>query len=355
MKTLIIITNWNDEYRTLRCINSLVKLKLNNFDILVTDNNSIKNNLNRLIKGIKKKIKNKKINFIKRKTFDYNKINSKAKKIILLQSDINTGCTGGYNIGYHFGLKNNYDYICRIDNDCTVNKDFLYKNISFLEKNLNYVGVNSKVCYQHLKKRIQWVGVKISYKASLHRSLRLFKKPKNINEINNEVLSSNWKGIINTDTLNGPGSVIRTKVLRKSGLSDPEFFFGPEDMELSLRLRKFGKLAVNLDSTIYHEVAKSAKITGINTRKYYEIKSYLYFLKKLRIDIYFFGLIYNLIRIVFTLILSTINKEKKNYLKVLFKANKDFFNSRLGIYDLKNNNPNKKESINLYLKKINLK
>ena len=36
-------------------------------------------------------------------------------------------------------------------------------------------------------------------------------------------------------------------------------------MELSLRLRKFGKLAVNLDSTIYHEVAKSAKITGINT------------------------------------------------------------------------------------------
>ena len=71
--------------------------------------------------------------------------------------------------------------------------------------------------------------------------------------------------------------------LRKTGLSDPEFFFGPEDMELSLRLRKFGKLAVNLDSTIYHEVAKSAKITGISTRKYYEIKSYLYFLKKLRI------------------------------------------------------------------------
>lgn len=54
----MIITNWNDEYRTLRCINSLIKLKLNNFDILVTDNNSIKYNLNRLIKGIKKKIKN---------------------------------------------------------------------------------------------------------------------------------------------------------------------------------------------------------------------------------------------------------------------------------------------------------
>ena len=65
----------------------------------------------------------------------------------------------------------------------------------------------------------------ISYKASLHQSLRLFKKPKNINEINNEVLSSNWKGIIYTDTLNGPGSVIRSKVLKKTGLSDPEFFW----------------------------------------------------------------------------------------------------------------------------------
>ena len=98
------------------------------------------------------------------------------------------------------------------------------------------------------------------------------------------MLSKNWKGFLSTDTLNGPVSVIRSNI--KTGLSDPEFF-GPEDMELSIRLKKYGKICVNLDSVIYHEVAKSAEITGQNIRKYYEIKSYIYF-KKIRLVLLFF-------------------------------------------------------------------
>ena len=58
------------------------------------------------------------------------------------------------------------------------------------------------------------------------------------------------------------------KTLKKTGLSDPEFFFGPEDMDLSIRLKKYGKIVVNLDSIIYHEVAKSASLTGQEIRKY---------------------------------------------------------------------------------------
>ena len=53
--------------------------------------------------------------------------------------------------------------------------------------------------------------------------------------------SKNWKGINGTDTLNGPGSIIRSKILNKTGLSDPEFF-GPEDMELSIRLKVWKNL-----------------------------------------------------------------------------------------------------------------
>ena len=353
MKTLIIVTNWNDQFRTLRCIKSLLKINSNDFDILITDNFSKKKTLNKLINGIKK-IKKK--NFIFRifKIFNYKKLNKNTQKIILLLSDINTGCTGGYNIGYHYGLKNGYDYICRIDNDCTVEKNFLNLNIKFLENNLNYVGINSKVCYQHLKKRIQWVGVKLNYRAIFHRSVRIFKKPKNVNEINEEVLSKNWRGLIDTDTLNGPGSVIRTKTLKKTGLSDPEFFFGPEDMDLSIRLKKYGKIGVNLDSIIYHEVAKSASLTGQEIRKYYEIKSYLYFLKKLGFNYYFFGQIYNHLRLYFNLVLSIFSSNKLEYFKILNRANKDFNSSKLGISDLRKNNPGMKKSINIYLKKISL-
>ena len=69
------------------------------------------------------------------------------------------------------------------------------------------------------------MGVKLNYRAIFHRSVRIFKKPKNVNVINEEVLSKNWRGLIDTDTLNGPGSIIRSKILNKTGLSDPEFFF----------------------------------------------------------------------------------------------------------------------------------
>ena len=54
MKTLIIVTNWNDQFRTLRCIKSLLKINSNDFDILITDNFSKKKTLNKLINGIKK-------------------------------------------------------------------------------------------------------------------------------------------------------------------------------------------------------------------------------------------------------------------------------------------------------------
>ena len=94
------------------------------------------------------------------------------------------------------------------------------------------------------------------------------------------------RGLIDTDTLNGPGSVIRTKILKKT-VYQIQNFFGPEDMDLSIRLKNMEKL-VNLDSIIYHEVAKSASLTGQEIRKYYEIKSYLYFLKKLGFNYYFF-------------------------------------------------------------------
>ena len=123
-------------------------------------------------------------------------------------------------------------------------------------------------------------------------------------------------------------------------------------MELSIRLKKYGKICVNLDSVIYHEVAKSATITGQNTRKYYEIKSYIYFLKKLGWSYYFFGQIYNFLRLIFNFILSVFISNRKEYYKILFKANRDFLNSRLGVFDLKNNKFKKKKSVNLYLKKI---
>lgn len=354
-KNLVIITSWNDNLNSFECVNSLKKEKKKIFDICLVDNNSKIKNFLKLKNFLKKFSKINGYKFIELKSFEYSRNNDRnVKKLFLIRSPINTGCTGGYNIGYDFAINQNYEYVFRLDNDCIVEKNFLSHNVNFLEKNKDYAGVNSKVCYKHLKNRIQWVGVKINFKFAFHRSIRIFNKPKNIYEINEHVHTKNWKGVIITDSLNGPGSTIRVSCLKKSGISDPEFFFGPEDIDLSSRLKKVGKLAVNLNSTIYHSVAQSASLTGINFRKYYEIKSHLLILKKMSTKYYVIGSIYNFSRIFFFSLITLLKPNNINYtkLKILLSANKDFYLGNLGVFDLKKNNKNKEKNCDYYLKQV---
>lgn len=352
-KVLIITTNWNDYKRTLRCIKSLIKIKSVSYDILIVDNNSIASDY---------EILKKKINKIKKKFVfkEITKINykkklpkSSKKKIFLIKFPINSGCTGGYNIGYHFGKISGYDYISRIDNDCTVSEDYLKKKVSFLNKNKNYVGINSKVCYFQKKNYIQWVGSKLSYKLIFHRSTRIFKKTQFNSQIEAN-LEKKWKGLISTDSLNGPGSLIRSIVFNYTKYSDIDFFFGPEDVELSQRIKKIGKIGVLLDSKIYHEVAQSSKLTGLSKRTYYEYKSQMLLIKKiysfpiLLISILYFvsGLVIQSIYHIFNRKIETKIKISMKYLSLI-----DFLKTKLGVQDLKelNKEKNKKLHIKNYL------
>ena len=351
-KTLVIITTWNDNINTFECINSLLNEKLIDFDICLIDNNSKIITYNNLRKFIRKFCESNKFNFFEHKLFNYSVKNKIKKNFILINSPINTGCTGGYNIGYNYAMQNKYEFVFRLDNDCILSENSISKNINFLKKNKDYAGVNSKVCYKHLKNRVQWVGVKTNYKLFLHRSIRIFKKPKNINELNEHVHTKNWRGTILTDSLNGPGSTINVEYLRKTGLSDLEFFFGPEDIDLSLRLRRLGKLGVNLNSTIYHSVAQSAKVTGMNQRVYYEIKSHLYLLKKISKTYFLLGNFYNLIRMTYLFFLSIFFTEKKNKFKLNLRSTLDLINNKLGINDLYLHNQGKEYLVKKYLKKI---
>ena len=68
----------------------------------------------------------------------------------------------------------------------------------------------------------------------------------------------------------------------------------------------------NLESTIYHEVAKSASLTGQEIENITKLKLF-YFLKKLGFNYYFFGQIYNHLRLYFNLVLSIFSSNKLKY------------------------------------------
>ena len=249
---------------------------------------------------------------------------------------------------------NNFDFISRIDNDCTVQKNYLLKKMNLMKKNLNVVGINSKVCYFQKQNKIQWVGAYKKNNLMFFKSLRPFKKTRKMNELPNNLHTNNWKGFKKTDFLNGPGSLIRTSVLKKTGLSNIQFFFGPEDIELSNRLKNFGKLMVCLDSTIFHEVAQSQDITGRKKRRYNEMKSSLLLIKLIgSFKDKFFGYNFFIIRLLYYFVSSIIFKNNLSQFFISLHAFKDFFIGRLGISDLREINFDVKEKELLrYIKKF---
>ena len=70
-------------------------------------------------------------------------------------------------------------------------------------------------------------------------------------------------------------SIYKTASLKISGFEDEEFEFGPEDAELSYRLKKIGKLIVNLDATTFHKIAKSIEVSGWYYRTYNETRVFI--------------------------------------------------------------------------------
>ena len=145
-------------------------------------------------------------------------------------------------------------------------------------------------------------------------------------------------GKINTDAVAGCASFMRVDVLKKSKLSDPDFFYGPEDVELSNRLKKFGKLKVNLDAKIYHKVTKSFKSYHNYRRVYFEYKYRLLLVKKIgSLSDKIFGYTISIIKYCAycTLFFTTRHRRK---IRPVGRAIIDFFIfNRLGEYDRKFN------------------
>tara|TARA_B100000963_G_C22262604_1_gene509140 strand:- start:156 stop:635 length:480 start_codon:yes stop_codon:yes gene_type:complete len=129
---------------------------------------------------------------------------------------------------------------------------------------------------------------------------------------------------------------MRANVLKKAGLSDPEFFYGEEDIELSHRLKKYGgNLKIDLDQKIYHSVSTTV---GKNWAKniYYNYKYRLLLVKKIgSFWDKFFGYSISIIKLFISFILIFDKKQASRIIQRYFGL-KHFFQGKFGEFDRKN-------------------
>tara|TARA_B100000767_G_C19321360_1_gene351720 strand:- start:53 stop:508 length:456 start_codon:yes stop_codon:yes gene_type:complete len=138
--------------------------------------------------------------------------------------------------------------------------------------------------------------------------------------------NSNYKGIVETDAIAGCCSFYKTTIFKISGLEDEDFIFGPEDAELSFRLKKVGRLIVNLDAIVFHKIAQSINVSGWYYRSYNETKGFLMLIQKTgTLSDKIIGYMYHILRVPYFFILLAFKIRKKDKVLGFFKGCSDFF------------------------------
>ncbi len=315
----IVILNWNGWEDTIEILESLFQINYPNFDVIVVDNASEDDSVDKIIEYCSGQLevkssffdydpKNKPIHIFEYDTYFNCPENITTEKstnnLILIKNDKNYGFPGGNNIGIKFALKFlNPNYILLLNNDTVVEKNFLSELVKTGELQEN-IGILGPKIYFYDEPDIIWsVGCKISWKLSRGIQIGTNESDKGQYDEKKEV-----------EYVSGSAFLIKTKVIRKIGLMDETFFLYFEESDWTLRANQAGYKSLYVPKAkIWHKVSRSGGGISKPVGLYYITRNRWIFMKKWSKNIdYGIFVIYQLIgAVIFPIILSIHYKNRK--------------------------------------------
>jgi len=216
----IIILNWNGRDLILDCLDSVLKVKYDNLKVLVVDNHSEDDS----VKSIRKYYPD----------------------VEIMELDKNYGYAEGNNKGFESINNQNVDYVVFLNNDTLVDTNFVEPLISELEENQSIGQTVPKIFYSDSNKVWYAGGLVNPWIGSIkHIGIRQADSQK-----------FNEKDI--TDYATGCCFAMRYKDFKMIGGFDTDYPMYCEDVDLSLRIQKFGQDIMYVpESKIYHKVSSS--------------------------------------------------------------------------------------------------
>ena len=294
-KVAIITLNWNGWKDTIECLESLYQITYPSYDVIVVDNNSENDSIEKIKEYAEGKIK------VESKFFEYDPGNKPIeiieytreeaedgggdekeianlpsnRKIIIIKNEKNYGFADGNNIGMRYALKNlNPDYVLLLNNDTVVDKAFLGELVKVAESDEKIGIVGPKVYYYDCAGRTD-----VIYFAGAE--LVLWKggdKRYGFNEID----QGKWDEIREVNVIEGTCTLIKNELFKEVGLLDEKFFGYREDTDFCMRATKEGfKLLYAPNARIWHKVAASFGLGRNNPFKVYlMVRNRFLFIKK---------------------------------------------------------------------------
>ena len=293
----IIVLNWNGKDDTIECVESLQKINYDNYRIIVVDNGSEDDSvfeIKRLFPGVK-----------------------------IIENKKNLGFAGGNNVGMKYAVENKADYVLLINNDTTVDEDFLTELIEVGESDEKNGLLGSKIYFHSEPNRIWFAGGKVNRLRNKGTHLGL-----------DEIDSGQYDKISEVDYLTGCCLLIKREVIEKIGVLAEDYFLYYEDTDFSARAKNVSyKIMYVPRSKIYHKISRSTK-PGSSNYIYYHVRNGLVMAKRngsflSKTAIYPYCVLLFLKQIIKIIFLP----QKRNWALAVLKGEKDFLLGKMGKAD----------------------
>lgn len=223
-KLAVIILNYNGWKDTIDCLLSLNKSLYKSFSVILIDNRS----QNDSVPNIK--------DFLSKTSLEY--------PCRFIENSENLGFAAGNNVGIKLADEANAEYVMLLNNDTVVEADALGMLVESMDSHPDIWAITPQIRYYDDKNLIWNCGGKF-YRIGLRKYFYCGQK---VSEVPvNKMLVLTY--------ITGCALLYRYK---KAGMLTERFFFGEEDVDISLRIRKMkGKIACLTSAVIYHKVGRS--------------------------------------------------------------------------------------------------
>lgn len=245
VKNLVAILNYNGSEDTLACIDSFYKYEeKNKFCVVIWDNFSTKEERERLRNGI-----------IDRKyecyfctDDEYDCVDIALYDLILVYSKKNIGFARGNNRIIR-GREDRFKYFILLNNDTEFTESTTSNLIDYMDKKQEVSVVTSVIYYYCDTQKVWNAGGKVFWGTRRYYTEDFVKSK-----------LEHGQRVQTVDFVTGCYLVIRPELVKNEGLFSEKFFFGEEDYEFCLRMKKKKKiLQVLLNEKMYHKVGTSIK------------------------------------------------------------------------------------------------
>jgi len=246
------LINWNSYKYTHECLSSIKEANHSNhtYKIIVVDNGSEKQDAKNL-------------------TWD-----KRVDKLIL--NEKNKGYVVASNQAIKYAVDKEFDYILQLDNDTVIDKECIEELVKIAETYDKIGIVGAKIFYHNEPTRLQWAGEDMNFWTGdivgLSRGITRVLGRKEFDD-------SKYNEVKEVDYVVSWCSLSRRKVWEEVGLLDESFFFGWEDDDFCIRVKKAGyRIFWTPKAKLWHRYSSAFALDG--HLQYYGPKNRFKFMRK---------------------------------------------------------------------------